>query len=298
MEKFHRQDEELVIIGDLSKMYNVSKRTLRLYHEMDLLTPYYVDAKTGYRYYTRAQFPRLDLILQMKSVGLSLKHIKQMLSTRNLSLFEALLGEQMDTLDKKIAHYKVGRDSLAKQLESCKHIRNPPVLDSIFIEYIPRRTALIFEIDNYDLEVEYPEGSPWKPALERVKASLVEKKIPLTLFHQVGGIIQKQFLLQNQLMCSGAFIQLNDDHQFGREAAHIDSGPYVCMYQRWIAMDNLAESRGVRRLLEYITENEYQIAGSYLAEVVAETSIFDYHDSNIFLKQQIPIKVLGADFVD
>lgn len=295
MERYHRSDEDLVIIGDLSKMYNISKRTLRLYHEMDLLAPYHVDSKSGYRYYTRAQFPRLDLILQMKSVGLSLKHIKQMLSTRNLSLFEALLGEQMDTFDRKITEYKIGRDSLAKQLEGCKHMRNPPVLDTIFIEYIPRRSAFIFEIANYDLEIEYPGSSPWKWALEKVKAALVEKEIPLTLFHQVGGIVKKEFLLQDRLICSGAFIQANDDHQFGLEQSYIDSGPYVCMYQRYIAMDNLSESSGIRRLLAYIEDNEYQIAGSYLAQVVAETSIFDYHDSNIFLKQQIPIKVLGEN---
>lgn len=292
MEKHQVNDEELVIIGDLSKMYNVSKRTLRLYHEIGLLTPYFVDRNTGYRYYAPAQFPRLDMILQMKSIGLSLKHIKQMLNTRNLSLFEALLGEQVDNVNKKLSEYKLYKDSLTKQLDSCKYIRNPPALDSVFIEYIPRRTAFIVDVPHYDLQKAYPHGSPWKAALEQVKSALVEKEISLTLFHQVGGIISEESLLRNELIISAAFIQISDDHQFGLPQSYIESSTYACMYHKYIAMDNAAESVGLRVLLKYIADNEYQITGPYLAQVVAETSVFDYNDSNILLKQQIPIKVL------
>lgn len=292
MEKYRVNDEELVIIGDLSKMYNVSKRTLRLYHEIELLIPHYVDRNTGYRYYTRAQFPRLNMILQMKSVGLSLKHIKKMLNTRNLSMFEAILGEQMDKLNKRISEYKIYRDSLMKQLDSCKLIQHPPVLNSIFIEYIPRRTAFVYDIDNYDLQKEYHESSPWKTALERVKSTLIEKKMSLSLFHQVGGIVSRESLLQNQFIMSGAFIQLNEDHHFELPLSYIESGTYVCMFQRYTARDNAAESEGIRMLLKHISDNEYQITGPYLCQVIAEASVFDYNDSNILVKQQIPIKVV------
>lgn len=292
MNKYQLAEEDLVIIGDLSKMYDVSKRTLRLYHEMELFVPYFVDDKTGYRYYSRAQLPRLDMILQMRSVGLSLNQIKKMLSTRNLSLFEALLGEQLDNLNKKLSECRMYQDSLIKQLESCKHIRNPPPLNSIFIEYIPRRTAFICDIDKYDLEVRYPEGSPWETALNRFKAALIEHGVPLTMFHQVGGMVAKEFLLQNRFICSGAFIELNDNHQYGLPQTYIDSGTYVCMYSRYIAMDNVKESEGIRMLLQYIADNEYEIAGSYYCPVIAETSIFDYNESDIFVKQQIPIKVV------
>lgn len=60
-------------VGELSEMYGVTSRTLRLYHERGLLVPEHIDTRTGYRYYSTSQLPRLEMILQMKNVGLSLK---------------------------------------------------------------------------------------------------------------------------------------------------------------------------------------------------------------------------------
>ncbi|MCD8350890.1 MAG: MerR family transcriptional regulator [Planctomycetaceae bacterium] len=289
MDKQQASHEGLVTIGDLSRMYDITKRTLRLYHEMDLLVPHYVDEYTGYRYYTRTQFARLEMILQMKSVGLSLNHIQQMLSARNLSLFEAILGEQMDKVDKKLDECRMYKESLARQLDGLKYLRNPPVFDSVFMEYIPRRAVLMYDIAPYDMEQDYPEGSPWKTALERVKERLVETGIPLTLFHQVSGMVDMKYLLQDRMMCSGAFIHLSGDHTFGPLQTVVESGTYVCNYHRYVAMDGYAESAGIRLMLQYIKDNDYQIAGPYLAHVVAEGYVFDYNDNHIVVKQQIPV---------
>lgn len=293
MENCSAQNEDAIIIGDLSKIYNVSKRTLRLYHDMGLLIPYYVDEKTGYRYYLSKQFPRLEMILQMKNAGLSLKQIKQMLDTQNLSLFEAILGEQLDQLDEKIAECQMCRESLSKQLEGCKLIQNPPVFNSIFTEYMPRRSAFIYrDIDSYDLVNKYPEHSPWKDALDKVKKVFIQEGVPLTLFQQVGGIVSKEDLEHDRLHCSGTFIQMDNGYRYHLPQTSVDSGIYVCMYQKYNAMDNSEEVRGIRMLLRYIRENEYQISGSYIGQVVAESSIFDYNDTQIILKQQIPVNVI------
>ncbi|MDD2413943.1 MAG: MerR family transcriptional regulator [Eubacteriaceae bacterium] len=291
MENDPLQNEEYIIIGTLAKMYNISKRTLRLYHDMGLLTPFHIDEKTGYRYYSSKQLPRLEMILSMKSAGLSLKQIKLMMSTKNISLFEAVLGEQIDKVNAKIAEYKVFRDSLVNQLDSCKQIQNPPVLNTIFIDYIPRRTAFIHQIDSYDLHRDYSEGSPWKKGLNQIKSIFMDKNVPLALFHQVGCIISEASLLHNQFICSGAFIQLHNDRQYGLPLSSIDPGTYLCLYQKYAAMDSAQESRGVQILLNNISENNYQIAGPCLTQVIAEASIFDYNDNNIYVKHQIPIKI-------
>lgn len=292
MDHYAANNEDAIIIGDLSKIYNISKRTLRLYHDMGLLVPYYVDEKTGYRYYLPAQFPRLEMILQMKRAGLSLKQVKQMLDTKNLSLFEAVLGEQMDKLNEKIAECQLCRESLSKQLDGCKLMQNPPVLDSIFLEYIPRRTAFIYrDIDSYDLAKHYPGRSPWQDALDKVKSIFLRDGVPMTLFQQVGGIVAKEDLLQDRLICSGTFIEMESGQQYHLPPTSVEPGIYVCVYQRFKAMDNATETKGLRMLLDYIRQNEYQISGYYIAQVVAEASIFDYNDSHIILKQQIPVKI-------
>jgi DNA-binding transcriptional MerR regulator len=66
-------------IGDFSQMGQVSIRTLRLYDEMGLLKPAQIDKFSGYRYYTIEQLPRLNRILALKDLGLSLDQIGDLL---------------------------------------------------------------------------------------------------------------------------------------------------------------------------------------------------------------------------
>ena len=139
MNEYLSHGNEEISIGEMSEIFNISRRTLRLYHDMGLLVPQYINDSNGYRYYSPSQFPRLEKIVQMKSMGLSLKQIKAMLNERNLSVFEALLSERIDKLNEKIAEDTASRDLLTKQLNSCAQLRNPPVLDSAFIEFIPER---------------------------------------------------------------------------------------------------------------------------------------------------------------
>src|SRR5512139_3523105 len=66
-------------IGDFSQLGQVSIRTLRLYDEMGLLKPAQIDKFTGYRYYAIEQLPRLNRILALKGLGLSLEQIGDLL---------------------------------------------------------------------------------------------------------------------------------------------------------------------------------------------------------------------------
>ncbi len=68
-------------IGDFSKLSQVSVDTLRHYDTLGLLKPNEVDAFTGYRYYTFHQLGRLNRILALKDLGLSLGQIAQMLES-------------------------------------------------------------------------------------------------------------------------------------------------------------------------------------------------------------------------
>src|SRR5262245_19485157 len=62
-------------IGEFSRIARVSARLLRFYDELRLLRPGVVDPATGYRYYTSTQLTRLNRILVLKELGLSLEQI-------------------------------------------------------------------------------------------------------------------------------------------------------------------------------------------------------------------------------
>lgn len=69
----------MIKIGDFSKISRLSVKTLRYYDELGLLRPVHVDPMNGYRYYAASQLARLQRILAMKDLGLSLQQITLLL---------------------------------------------------------------------------------------------------------------------------------------------------------------------------------------------------------------------------
>ncbi|NJM83961.1 MAG: MerR family transcriptional regulator [Tabrizicola sp.] len=75
-------------IGEFAQIAQVSTRQLRFYGELGLFRPDHVDRQTGYRYYAIRQLPRLNAILALKDLGLSLDQI-------GLLLEEAITPSQL-----------------------------------------------------------------------------------------------------------------------------------------------------------------------------------------------------------
>jgi DNA-binding transcriptional MerR regulator len=66
-------------IGEFAQIAQVSGRQLRFYDQLGLLRPAHIDDQTGYRYYAIRQLPRLNSILALKELGLSLEQIGPLL---------------------------------------------------------------------------------------------------------------------------------------------------------------------------------------------------------------------------
>lgn len=77
----------MFLIGEFSKIARVSRRMLYYYEEEGLLAPAHIDEQTGYRYYSASQIPRINRILALKKLGLTLKQIQRMLD-KNISTDE------------------------------------------------------------------------------------------------------------------------------------------------------------------------------------------------------------------
>ena len=72
-------------IGEFAQIAQVSGRQLRFYDQLGLLRPAHIDQQTGYRYYTIRQLPRLNSILALKELGLSLEQIGPLLENEIVS---------------------------------------------------------------------------------------------------------------------------------------------------------------------------------------------------------------------
>jgi len=82
-------------IGAFARIAQVSVKTLRFYDERGLLRPAHVDEWSGYRLYALEQLPRLNRILALKDLGLSLEQIAALLNDRLTP--EAIRGMLADT---------------------------------------------------------------------------------------------------------------------------------------------------------------------------------------------------------
>src|SRR5260370_31203116 len=74
-----QQRAVMLKIGDFSRLSLVSVKASRYYDELGLLRPARVDEFTGYRYYSASQLTRLNRILVLKDLGLSLQQIALLL---------------------------------------------------------------------------------------------------------------------------------------------------------------------------------------------------------------------------
>lgn len=88
-------------IGDLSKVYGVSKQTLMYYEKIGLLVPAKVEGN-GYRYYGIDECNRLEIILNLKKLNIPLKDIQDYADHRSAKMLAALLEDGRQAYDRAI----------------------------------------------------------------------------------------------------------------------------------------------------------------------------------------------------
>jgi DNA-binding transcriptional MerR regulator len=79
-------------IGDFSQLGQVSVRMLRHYDKLGLLTPSHTDKWTSYRYYTIDQLSRLNRIVALNGLGLTLQQVSELLQDDNSVSVDRLRG--------------------------------------------------------------------------------------------------------------------------------------------------------------------------------------------------------------
>lgn len=72
----------MLTIGQFARLAQVSLKLLRHYDRIGLLHPVHINRETGYRYYAVEQLDRLNRILALQNLGMSLKEIERLLDER------------------------------------------------------------------------------------------------------------------------------------------------------------------------------------------------------------------------
>ncbi|EIM04973.1 transcriptional regulator [Planococcus antarcticus DSM 14505] len=93
--------------GELSKILNVSVRTIRYYDQIGLVQPS-KKAAGGKRYYSKEDILKLQKIILLKSLNLSLEDSRSILAEQSMSAVllahQSLLSEKMEHLTNSLKH--------------------------------------------------------------------------------------------------------------------------------------------------------------------------------------------------
>lgn len=280
-------DLEKLTIGQMAELNHVSQQTLRLYDREGLLKPQYTDENTGYRYYHIIQSARLDFIQNMKLYGMTLREIRTLLENSDSQSIKITLQLQVEKLTDKISQLQRSKTAIERTLENYKKYEATPKNGEIFMEFMPQR-----KIFRYSCDVNYfdQNAGGYEYMMRQLKKQMTVKNIPFSYFTNTGTIIRKKDLLSRNMYSNEVFLFL-DDWEYDEGLEILPAATYACL----CSGDFSEEEENVYRLMDYIDDHGYRVAGDYLCEVMVDFPILDSSTRNIYYKTQIPIEFFGKN---
>jgi DNA-binding transcriptional MerR regulator len=153
-------------IGDFAQLTHLSVKTLRHYHEVGLLEPASVDARTGYRSYTLDQVPTAQVVLRFRELGMPVREVSALLAADPEERAE-LITAHLQRLEEQLAATQRSVSSLRRLLAP-----NQPPLDVQFRWEPPTLVAAIeADVDRRDV------AAWWLGALAELSAALADAHV-------------------------------------------------------------------------------------------------------------------------
>jgi DNA-binding transcriptional MerR regulator/effector-binding domain-containing protein len=194
--------EKWLLVGEVSKMFNLNVQTLHYYESIKLFTPVSRDSN-GYRLYKFDQIYTLASICYLKKLGYSLKKIREYLDSRDIELSLNQMKSHSTQIIKKMDDLKRINDVIQRKIQFIEEKKHNIDISSINTVNYPRRFYI-------------PIGSE-----ELLYRSDDFYLYPTVVFYKAD---KKQF---GALITSDA-ININ----FGSSPKEIPAGNYFCGYHK------------------------------------------------------------------
>lgn len=280
------KEKNMFKIGEFSQISQVTVQTLRHYDEIGLLKPTYVDHITGYRYYSLDMLPRLNRILALKDVGLSLNEIGVMLQDDvSLEELQAILSMKLAELEaqRQQTEVRIMRVQLRlHQIEREHEMQTEEVVlksvDAIQVLSIRHHVSTWAEIPGFFgevtaavLENELTSSGPWIAIYHDSEwvANNIDMEIALPMKKQGNG---KLPIVANQPMKISCLTQVKNIASLLHQGPYETKGDTLVSLARWIEM------------------NHYQFAGT-VREVYLRGPLDTDDPASYVTEMQVPVQV-------
>jgi DNA-binding transcriptional MerR regulator/effector-binding domain-containing protein len=105
-----------VSIGEFSRLSHLSAKTLRYYHQIDLLVPDDVDPGTGYRRYSPHQVGDAHLIRRLRELDMPLAEIREVLDEPDSIARDSAIARHLDRMEAELTRTREVVASLRRLL--------------------------------------------------------------------------------------------------------------------------------------------------------------------------------------
>lgn len=281
---------DYLTIGQMAEQNCVTKKTLRLYHDKELLVPTVVDESNKRRYYAPDQRYKLDLIQRLQAIGMNLADIQNVLHEDSDEALEQAINHQLDELEQKqltLSAAKETAKNLLEGIDARRHREACPSLPPVQLSSYGESAIWVFSCDELGISpiksLHHSCAKPWNSALkavkehiqERVDAQGIDVPTPL-LFQKVGVIYPRESYHARNGVCPSVFVDI------GLELANALGGHEVMRAGTYLSISgeclSLVEACGGRcvptasadRLFAYAKRHNYKTESRCYVETLVD----------------------------
>ncbi len=273
-----REQLELFRIGEVARLFRLSQGTLRHYERLGLLTPEYVDPKTGYRYYSTRQFESLNTIRYLRTLDMPLEEIQSFLRNRDVDKITAMLLHQKTAVEEKERQLHVVRRKIENRLAQLADARTA-VLDVVEVKSVPAlRVAWIrgdMALSSY-LDLEHS-----------IRALEAGQESTAVFLGKVGVGISARSLAQGEFdRYELVFLRLDEEDSYNGRTDTVPASD--CVTVRFCG-EHADAPRYYGRLMDYIASHSLAVAGFSREITMIDYGLTDNTDEFV-TEIQIPVR--------
>jgi effector-binding domain-containing protein len=239
-------------IGEFSRLSHVTVKTIRHYDKIGLLKPARVDPDTNYRYYSANQLPRLNRILALKGLGLSLDQISLLLD----------------------------QDLPAAQIRGMLRLKQVEIQ-----EHLEQERSRLDRVEQMLKQIEKEEKMPKQDiTIKPIKSQeVISIRDTIPSYGEVGSLFNQVFAIlgKHQIQPAGPPVGIYHDHEYQEQEVDVEiavpvspnnldtSDLSLSELPAWEDMACIFHEGGYgtigasySALMKWVEENGYKIAGA------------------------------------
>ena len=235
-------------ISEIAKIFNISRRTLIYYDEIDLFKPHYIDEENGYRYYSGHQIYVLRFIIALKNSGFSLNEIKKYTTCSNIEDSQFFLDSKIRIMEEKIKKMEKSVKIVKIKYEELEKAKSSKGLKPSIVNNVNIKMIVIDVKEPYrymQVEKAYKE------------LSQIENKIQLDQKRHVAIVDKKNLKVMDiyPLKLVGVIVS----NKVGHDSEITMKEKRCATITHKDSFENLRKS--YEKLMKFIEENSYKIIG-------------------------------------